>query len=151
MSGPPPFSFRPLLTSSAMFSSDDEGAEDVRAAGNDARDLDAPKTVRKPARVRVRLARRDAALPRERGEGRGAGCEAGAHWSVRVRSAVWLAADVLVRVGTAAGIKEGLYATEALAAYLLYRLNVLDPVGEFVPRASPPLPHLSPHACGQEG
>ena len=32
-------------------------------------------------------------------------------------------------VGTA-GIKEGLYDTEALASYLLYRLNVLDPVGE---------------------
>lgn len=27
-----------------------------------------------------------------------------------------------------AGIKEGLYDTEALAAYLLYRLNVLNPI-----------------------
>jgi hypothetical protein len=30
-----------------------------------------------------------------------------------------------------AGIKEGLYDVESLAAYLLYRLNVLNPVCEF--------------------
>ena len=29
----------------------------------------------------------------------------------------------------AAGIKEGLYDVEALATYLLYRLNVLNPIG----------------------
>jgi len=29
-----------------------------------------------------------------------------------------------------AGIKEGLYSVEALAAYLLYRLNVINPAGE---------------------
>lgn len=29
-----------------------------------------------------------------------------------------------------AGIKEGLYSAEALADYLLYRLNVINPSGE---------------------
>ena len=29
-----------------------------------------------------------------------------------------------------AGIKEGLYDVESLASYLLYRLNVLDPICE---------------------
>lgn len=28
-----------------------------------------------------------------------------------------------------AGIKEGLYDVEALASYLLYRFNILDPIG----------------------
>lgn len=31
-----------------------------------------------------------------------------------------------------AGIKEGLYDMEALAAYLLYRLNVLNPICKFL-------------------
>ncbi|KAI0947971.1 hypothetical protein AcW1_009595 [Taiwanofungus camphoratus] len=35
-----------------------------------------------------------------------------------------------VKLALIAGIKEGLYDPEALAAYLLYRLNVLDPAGE---------------------
>lgn len=34
----------------------------------------------------------------------------------------------LIRLGSA-GIKEGLYDNEALAAYLLYRLNALDQSG----------------------
>lgn len=38
-----------------------------------------------------------------------------------------------------AGIKEGLYDAEPLATYLLYRLNVLDPVGAFFfPSPFPP-------------
>jgi len=36
----------------------------------------------------------------------------------------------LIPDGWVAGIKEGLYDVEALAAYLLYRLNVLNPVCE---------------------
>ncbi|KAI0942082.1 hypothetical protein AcV7_002612 [Taiwanofungus camphoratus] len=38
----------------------------------------------------------------------------------------------------AAGIKEGLYDPEALAAYLLYRLNVLDPAAPAYLRVLPP-------------
>lgn len=34
---------------------------------------------------------------------------------------------------TPAGIKEGLYSTESLAEYLLYRLNILNPMCEFTP------------------
>lgn len=30
-----------------------------------------------------------------------------------------------------AGIKEGLYDVESLASYLLYRFNILDPIGAF--------------------
>ena len=37
-----------------------------------------------------------------------------------------------------AGIKEGLYDTETLASYLLYRMNVLDPVCEYPASCSPP-------------
>lgn len=33
-------------------------------------------------------------------------------------------------ISSVAGIKEGLYDIEALAAYLLYRLNVIDPVSK---------------------
>lgn len=43
-----------------------------------------------------------------------------------------------------AGIKEGLYDAEPLATYLLYRLNVLDPVGACSsPSNSHPVPPLS--------
>ncbi|KAG6332110.1 hypothetical protein ID866_6978 [Astraeus odoratus] len=35
-----------------------------------------------------------------------------------------------VKIALIAGIKEGLYDVEALAAYLLYRLNILDPILE---------------------
>lgn len=31
-----------------------------------------------------------------------------------------------------AGIKEGLYDMESLASYLLYRLNLQDPIGTFI-------------------
>ena len=37
---------------------------------------------------------------------------------------------VLILYVFIAGIKEGLYSVEALAAYLLYRLNVINPTGE---------------------
>ncbi|KAI0739081.1 P-loop containing nucleoside triphosphate hydrolase protein [Daedaleopsis nitida] len=48
-----------------------------------------------------------------------------------------------VKLALIAGIKEGLYDTEALASYLLYRLNVLDPVSpaylQILPADTPPL------------
>ncbi|TBU23176.1 hypothetical protein BD309DRAFT_1079757 [Dichomitus squalens] len=48
-----------------------------------------------------------------------------------------------VKLALIAGIKEGLYDTEALASYLLYRLNVLDPVSpaylKLLPSGTPPL------------
>ncbi|KAM5531231.1 hypothetical protein V8D89_015097 [Ganoderma adspersum] len=48
-----------------------------------------------------------------------------------------------VKLALIAGIKEGLYDTEALASYLLYRLNVLDPVSpaylKLLPPDTPPL------------
>ncbi|KAF9816601.1 hypothetical protein IEO21_04002 [Rhodonia placenta] len=43
-----------------------------------------------------------------------------------------------VKLALIAGIKEGLYDIEALAAYLLYRLNVLDPVSPAYLRLLPP-------------
>ncbi|KAI0760129.1 P-loop containing nucleoside triphosphate hydrolase protein [Fomes fomentarius] len=48
-----------------------------------------------------------------------------------------------VKLALIAGIKEGLYDIEALASYLLYRLNVLDPVSpaylQLLPRDTAPL------------
>ncbi|KAI0642578.1 P-loop containing nucleoside triphosphate hydrolase protein [Trametes meyenii] len=48
-----------------------------------------------------------------------------------------------VKLALIAGIKEGLYDTETLASYLLYRLNVLDPVSpaylRLLPPGTPPL------------
>ncbi|GBE88608.1 P-loop containing nucleoside triphosphate hydrolase protein [Sparassis crispa] len=48
-----------------------------------------------------------------------------------------------VKLALIAGIKEGLYDVEALASYLLYRLNVLDPVSpaylRILPPGTPPL------------
>jgi len=48
-----------------------------------------------------------------------------------------------VKLALIAGIKEGLYDVDALAAYLLYRLNVLDPVSpaylRILPPGTPPL------------
>ncbi|RPD56017.1 P-loop containing nucleoside triphosphate hydrolase protein [Lentinus tigrinus ALCF2SS1-6] len=48
-----------------------------------------------------------------------------------------------VKLALIAGIKEGLYDTEALASYLLYRLNVLDPAApaylQLLPPGSQPL------------
>jgi hypothetical protein len=38
--------------------------------------------------------------------------------------------NVLILYLCTAGIKEGLYSVEALAAYLLHRLNVINPAGE---------------------
>ncbi|KAI0764591.1 P-loop containing nucleoside triphosphate hydrolase protein [Trametes elegans] len=43
-----------------------------------------------------------------------------------------------VKLALIAGIKEGLYDTETLASYLLYRLNVLDPVSPAYLRLLPP-------------
>lgn len=47
-----------------------------------------------------------------------------------------------VKLALIAGIKEGLYDLEALAAYLLYRMNILDPVApaylSVLPQGSPP-------------
>ncbi|OBZ67826.1 Mitochondrial GTPase 1 [Grifola frondosa] len=43
-----------------------------------------------------------------------------------------------VKLALIAGIKEGLYDIEALASYLLYRLNVLDPVSPAYLRILPP-------------
>ncbi|KAI0367654.1 P-loop containing nucleoside triphosphate hydrolase protein [Pilatotrama ljubarskyi] len=48
-----------------------------------------------------------------------------------------------VKLALIAGIKEGLYDAETLASYLLYRLNVLDPVSpaylQLLPPETPPL------------
>ncbi|KAI0631018.1 P-loop containing nucleoside triphosphate hydrolase protein [Trametes polyzona] len=48
-----------------------------------------------------------------------------------------------VKLALIAGIKEGLYDTETLASYLLYRLNVLDPASpaylQLLPPGTPPL------------
>ncbi|KAI0332807.1 P-loop containing nucleoside triphosphate hydrolase protein [Cubamyces sp. BRFM 1775] len=43
-----------------------------------------------------------------------------------------------VKLALIAGIKEGLYDTETLASYLLYRMNVLDPVSPAYLRLLPP-------------
>ncbi|OJT13135.1 hypothetical protein TRAPUB_10290 [Trametes pubescens] len=43
-----------------------------------------------------------------------------------------------VKLALIAGIKEGLYDTETLASYLLYRLNVLDPASPAYLRLLPP-------------
>ncbi|KAI6168377.1 P-loop containing nucleoside triphosphate hydrolase protein [Pisolithus thermaeus] len=43
-----------------------------------------------------------------------------------------------VKLALIAGIKEGLYDVEALVAYLLYRLNILDPVSPAYLRVLPP-------------
>jgi len=43
-----------------------------------------------------------------------------------------------VKLALIAGIKEGLYDTEALAAYLLYRLNVLNPISPAYLQLLPP-------------
>ncbi|KAI0261657.1 P-loop containing nucleoside triphosphate hydrolase protein [Gloeopeniophorella convolvens] len=52
-----------------------------------------------------------------------------------------------VRLALIAGIKEGLYDVEALAAYLLHRLNVLDESSAFSCRHRPPLASFRP-LCG---
>ncbi|KAI0792327.1 hypothetical protein C8Q75DRAFT_593770 [Abortiporus biennis] len=43
-----------------------------------------------------------------------------------------------VKLALIAGIKEGLYDTESLAAYLLYRLNILNPIAPAYLRILPP-------------
>ncbi|CAA7269952.1 unnamed protein product [Cyclocybe aegerita] len=52
-----------------------------------------------------------------------------------------------VKLALIAGIKEGLYDTDALAAYLLYRLNVLNPIApaylSLLPAGSAPTSELS--------
>ncbi|KAF9467935.1 P-loop containing nucleoside triphosphate hydrolase protein [Collybia nuda] len=51
-----------------------------------------------------------------------------------------------VKLALIAGIKEGLYDMEALASYLLYRLNVLNPISpaylQLLPAGSPPTVNL---------
>jgi len=52
-------------------------------------------------------------------------------------------AERAVKLALIAGIKEGLYDVESLATYLLYRLNVLDPVApaylDILPPSTPPI------------